>query len=163
MKTTLFPHTYRRYGWLLLLSGLALGLAYIFYDVQWEILRVRIPAFLNDSALDEILIRSEEDGNPFWRWENLTNELAGLLILFGALLVAFSKEKVEDEYLVHLRLNALLWAVYVNAGLVVIAMIFLYGFHFLYFMMGNLFAVLLLFIMRYQWLLARAKKQGHEE
>lgn len=163
MKATLFPHTYRRYGWFLLIPGIALGLAYVFYDIQWDFLRVRIPAFMNDSALDEILIRREEEGSPFWRWENLTDELAGLMILIGALMVAFSKEKVEDEYLVHLRLSALLWAVYVNAGLVVLAMIFLYSFHFLYFMMGNLFSVLLLFIVRYHWLLARAKREAHDE
>lgn len=97
------------------------------------------------------------------RTENFTNELIALLILIGGVLVAFTKERVEDEYLVHLRLSALVWAVYVNAAITAIAVLLLFGFIFLYFMMFNLFALLLLFIARYHYLLRKMKTSGDEK
>ena len=86
-----------------------------------------------------------------------------LLILVGAVLVAFTKERVEDEYLVHLRLSALVWAVYVNAAITALAVLFLYGFTFLYFMMFNLFGLLLLFTARYRYLLRKTKIASDEK
>jgi len=77
--------------------------------------------------------------------------------------VAFSREKVEDEYMTRLRLSALIWAVFVNAGITFLAILFLYSFTFLSYMMTNLFAVLLLFIIRYHWLLYKSKHSSDEE
>ena len=164
MTSTLFPHHFRRLGWILLIPGLALGSALIITDQSADFLNFSIPVFPWSSDLGSML-QSPEENPAFlsWRAENFSNELTGLLILCGAMFVAFSREKMEDEYLVHLRLNAMLWAVYINAALTVFALLFLYGFTFLYFMMGHLFLFLILFIARYHWQLRKMKVEAIAE
>jgi hypothetical protein len=141
-----------------------LGTATIILDFEWDFLTFQIPALLFDDGMGGIFTpKGSPSVDEMLRPENFTCELIGLLLLAGALLVAFSKEKREDEYLVHLRLSALIWAVYVNAALTALAFVMLYGFNFLYFMMCNLFAVLLLFIAKYQWKLYTLKNAQGEE
>ena len=84
---------------------------------------------------------------------NITNTLIGVLFIAGAMLVAFSREKQEDEFIGKLRLFALLWAVCVNYALLLIAFIFIQGFAFLTVMVYNMFTVLILFITRFNYLL----------
>ena len=45
----------------------------------------------------------------------------------GALLVSFSKEKNEDEFITEIRLSSLLWAVCVSYTLLLVAFLFVYG------------------------------------
>ncbi len=159
--TTLFPHSWRTLGWILLIPGALLSGISLFHEFEWAWLDFQIPRF--GIAANDILKGSPDAEPSNFRKENFTNELISLLLLFGALLVAFSREKVEDEYLTRLRLSAIIWAVFVNAGLTVLAILFLYSFNFLYYMMTNLFAVLLLFIFRYHWLLHKSKSEPDEE
>ncbi len=164
MKATLFPHHFRHIGWPILLVGLVVGLFHMVYDYEPSWLRIKVPAILNDRPIDEFLRPLAEGQRSFWRWENMTNELIAIMILVGSIFVAFSRERVEDEFHNHLRLSALVWSFYVYATLVVLSILFLYGFHFMYFMMVNLFTPLLLFIVRYHYLLSRLRvsdaKQG---
>src|SRR5450432_3262003 len=37
-----------------------------------------------------------------------------LMVLVGLFLIAFSKEKIEDEQIIQLRLDSLRWAIYLN-------------------------------------------------
>jgi hypothetical protein len=68
-------------------------------------------------------------------------------------MVGFSKEKIEDEYIASIRMNALVWAVFVNYSLLIVAFIFIYDLSFLNVMAYNMFTVLLLFIIRFHYLL----------
>lgn len=165
IRTTLFPARLRPLGWVLLTLGLSAATWHVFTGFQeWGVLEFTIPKFPWSSDISRFLSPQPEDA-PFMdsRTENFTNELIALLILIGGVLVAFTKERVEDEYLVHLRLSALVWAVYVNAAITAIAVLLLFGFIFLYFMMFNLFALLLLFIARYHYLLRKMKTSGDEK
>lgn len=161
MKTSLFPYRFRKIGLTLLMPGIVLGILYIIFEFEWQWLSFQLPAAFDGYGIGGISPQNT-DGKRI-HTENFTNELIALLILIGAMLVAFSKEKIEDEFLVHIRLSALLWAVYVNVALSFLAILLLFGFNFLYFMMCNLFSVLLLFIMRYHWLLRKLNTHGHEE
>lgn len=165
IRTTLFPARCRPIGWIVLIIGLALALWHVFTGFrEWAFLEFSIPRFPWSSDIGRFLSPPPEDASFIGtRKENFTNELIALLILVGGVMVAFSKERIEDEYLVHLRLSALVWAVYVNAAFTVIAVLVLFGFTFLYFMMSNLFAVLLLFIARYHYLLRKMKTSGDEK
>ncbi|MFN2422309.1 MAG: hypothetical protein ABR572_00900 [Cryomorphaceae bacterium] len=165
IRTTLFPARFRSLGWILLILGCTLALLHAFTGFgEWRFFEFNIPKFPWSSDIGNLISPVPED-EPFIgsRKENFTNELIALLILIGGVLVAFTKERVEDEYLVYLRLSALVWAVYVNAAITAITLLLLFGFTFLYFMMFNLFALLLLFIARYHYLLRQMKTGGDEK
>ncbi len=155
-EAALFPRRFRKIGWLLFIPGLLLGISSLIYEFEWTWFIFNIPSFGND-----LLETSEQTKGQFrWMSENLSNELFGLLILVGSMFVALSRKQQEDEFHVHLRLSALVWAVYLNAVIQVIAILFLYGFEFLFFMQSNLFAVMILFILRYHLILRKYKLQG---
>lgn len=96
---------------------------------------------------------------------NLLDELAGVLVLVGGILVAFSIEKMEDEFIAHIRLESLVWATYVNYGLLLLAILFVYGGAFLTVMIVNMFTLLIFFIVRFHIALYQANHsyQLHEK
>jgi hypothetical protein len=94
-------------------------------------------------------------GAIFQGTNNLTNELAGLGAIVGLLLIAFSKERVEDEMISRLRLDALQWSIYANYLILAVAILTIYDGAFLTVMIYNMFTVLLVFIGRFRWLLHR--------
>jgi len=101
MKTRfLLPHQLRLVGWLFALPGFVLGYFVLYSDF-------RIPGF-------GISLSPNSHFFPNPQYEDLTNELALILVVVGLFLVAFSKEKKEDELTARIRQNALYWAVLVN-------------------------------------------------
>ncbi|QKZ14575.1 hypothetical protein [Spirosoma sp. KUDC1026] len=133
----LFPHRFRLIGWIIFVPLLLLGLANRYAD--FRIRQLNVSSWL---LFGEI-------GN------NLTDEFAGVGVIVGLLLIAFSKEKVEDEMISRIRLEALQWSVYANYLLLAIAMLTVYNGAFLEVMVYNMFTVLLVFIGRFRWLLYR--------
>jgi hypothetical protein len=100
MKTRfLLPHQLRPIGWLLAIPGLVFGyfITYRNYEIPGFGFSVKPkPAF------------------PWPLYQGLTNTLALTLVVTGLVLVAFSKEKKEDELTARMRQNALYWGVLVN-------------------------------------------------
>lgn len=148
MKTGfLFPHRYRLMGWVVFVPSLMLGLAYLYADFGFEFLTVYEPQ------------NSEVKGNRLFGWPiNLTDELAALGVIAGLLMIGFSKEKVEDEMVSRLRLDALQWSVYVNYLILALCILFVHGDKFMDVMVYNLFTVLLVFVVRFRWLMARSSR-----
>ncbi len=89
--------------------------------------------------------------------ENLSEELLFLVYMAGALFVGFSKEKNEDEFIAKIRLESLMWATYIHYGLLTLSVIFIYGWGFLTIMMYNMFVLLIIFIIRFNFILFRSK------
>lgn len=89
---------------------------------------------------------------------NITLTVVGVLFIIGAMMVGFSKEKREDEFIAKLRLSSLLWAVWVNYALLFLAFLFVYGTDFLTVMMYNMFTILIIFIVRFNYLLYKNSK-----
>ena len=87
-----------------------------------------------------------------------------VLLMAGLLFIAFSKEKMEDEYITKLRGDSLIWAVIANAVLMIILSATVYGVWFLYVAFFNLYTVLILFIIKFNIALNCLKKRsGNEE
>ncbi len=84
---------------------------------------------------------------------NITFTLVGGLFLVGGLLVVFSKEKIEDEYISKLRLQAFQWAFISNYIILLLLFLFVYGIEFFQVMLYNMFTMMILFIIRFQYLL----------
>jgi FlaA1/EpsC-like NDP-sugar epimerase len=95
--------------------------------------------------------------------DNFTQEVAGVLFIVSAVFVAFSKEKNEDEYITKIRLESLMWATYVTFAIQIFCLLFFYGTTFFESMVVNLFTILIVFIVRYYFIIYRSRFQKDEE
>ncbi|MFT6998728.1 MAG: hypothetical protein ACJAQ4_002491 [Cryomorphaceae bacterium] len=160
MKSTLFPHSYRYAGWPLLIAGLILGFFLVFFDLSISWLDIKVLSLGGD--YDLFLTQTEPSFLNFVD-DNFTNEMVALLVLIGSVLVAFSKEKVEDEFFQQLRFESIIWALKIQSAALLVAILFLYNFAFLSFMMIALVSFYVLYIGRYHYQSMKLKKGAHAE
>lgn len=150
MKTKwLFPHAYRLIGWLIFVPSLLLGIISLNIDPLTE--TVFSPFIHLNPALFNWL-----------KWEYI-DEFEAIGIIIGLLFIAFSREKVEDEMIGQMRLEALQWSVYVNYLILIIAIVAVYELDFLNVMIYNMFTVLLVFIARFRWLIFQTTVLRYEK
>lgn len=158
-RFSLLPHRYKAIGWFLFLPAAIAGsiVAATGYEVSW--LSTHVISLYEADLFTNTRTTQLTDLHWFhWVEANLTTTIIGVLLIAGALLVGFSKERIEDEFISRLRLSSLLWAVCVNYGLLLLAFLLVYGLSFLSVMMYNMFTVLLLFIIRFHYLLYKSNK-----
>jgi hypothetical protein len=89
---------------------------------------------------------------------NFTDEVGSLALIAGLLMIAFSREKEEDERTVKLRLESLLWAVFVNSGWMMFSIVFFYGVLFANIMTYNICTPLILFIARFNFVMYKERR-----
>lgn len=145
----LLPHPLKRVGWVLLIPSLIFGVFVQHYEFA-------IPGFDLLLNHDGVLVAGKPLAN------NLTNELAALLILVSGFFVAFSKEKIEDEWVSRVRLESLQWSVYLNYALLLLTFMFVYEEAFFLVMIYNMFTILIFFIMRFNYVLYIRDKLFHK-
>ncbi len=160
-QALLLPHRFKKIGWFILVPATILGIILAIGDFDTEWFSTRVFAFFSD----EINSGQFAEGGKLFSFihTNVTNTIIGVLFLVGALLTAFSREKQEDEYIEKLRLSSLLWAVWVNYLLLLLAFIFVYGFAFLNVMIYNMFTILIIFIARFNYILFQNRKGVTDE
>jgi hypothetical protein len=142
----LLPNRFKKIGWLLLIPATIAG---IFVSLQgYDSFQITIKTF---ALLNTQILGSREFFSIIET--DITNTLVGVLFISGALLVGFSKEKNEDEYIANLRLTSLIWAVAVNYLLLLFCFLFVFGAAFLTVMVYNMFTVLIIFIVRFNYLI----------
>lgn len=147
----LFPHRFKRFGWVLLLTGLVFGVFMYVFKVDFDYFG-RFP-FLS------VWSNSLTENNFFTIIKNgFLDELISLLIIIGGILVGFSKAKIEDEFISQMRLSSLVWSVYVNYGVLLLAILFVFDMAFFDVMIFNMFTMLLFFIIRFHVLLRKANR-----
>lgn len=158
MKTTfLFPHRYKKVGWTVFIPSLLLGLFTVLTSYEPEFLDVKVLALFVDGFLGQ-------DKLIGFINNNILNEILGILVICSGLLVAFSREEHEDEFISKIRLESLVWATYLNYGVLLLAMLFLYDFSFLWVMIFNMFTVLLFFIFKFHYSVWQLQKNlSYEE
>jgi len=89
--------------------------------------------------------------------------LVGAGIILGLMMICFSKEKKEDEYISYLRLRSWQWSVLVSYSILFIANLLIYGGWFLSFMTYNLLTVLIVFIITFNLSLYKLKRGRLED
>lgn len=151
-KFALLNHRYKKYGWVLLCSGIVLWLGQLIYNDDISFFKTKFLTVVNSDIFTKSTYFSINE-------VNLTVTLIGILTIVGGLLVAFSKEKEEDEYINQLRLSSFQWAVLINYIILLIVFLTVFGPDFLYVMMVNMFTVLGLFIIRFHYLLYRLRNE----
>jgi len=139
MKTQLLPNRYKKLGWIILIPSLILGL------LKWYI--------INDKQTLTFVVNLYYK-NVFF---DIVSTILIAGILAGALLVVFSKEKTEDEFIDKLRLSSALWAILVNYLILFLCNLLFYGWSFLNIIAINMFTTLLFYIIRFNYMLIRSK------
>tara|TARA_R110002072_G_scaffold70522_27_gene170259 strand:+ start:226 stop:714 length:489 start_codon:yes stop_codon:yes gene_type:complete len=159
MKTRfLLPAKYKLWGWLIFIPFTIFGLIGLFQNIEFEFLSVELPFLFETDFIFNNSSNDTNSGTFTMQEENLTNEILGVMILIGCVLLTFSKEKDEDEFIAMKRLNSLLWATFVNSILLFLCLILFYSFSFLNVMIFNLYSVFVLFIFHFNIGLAREKR-----
>lgn len=153
----LFPNKFKKIGWLILIPSAIIGLITLIYDYEPSFLDLNVPAIIVDDvfSVEKKAFRMVNN--------NILNEILCVLVIISSLLVAFSEEKSEDEYISKIRLESLVWAVYFNYAVLLIAILFIYDLSFLWIMIFNMFTVLLFFIVRFNWQISKLKKSAYYE
>jgi hypothetical protein len=147
----LFPNKYKKIGWLILIPSAIIGLSTLIYEYEPSFLDFNVPAIF----VDELFSVNKKTFRMVTN--NILNEILGVLIIISTFLVAFSKEKSEDEYISKIRFESLAWAVYFNYAILILTFLFIYDFAFLWVMVFNMFTVLLFFIVRFNWQISKLK------
>lgn len=110
MKTKLLlPHHFKIIGAVLLLFALFLfAYSIIILKGEFEFLELKTFAFIYNENL--------KGENSYFNFTttNLTNTVLGAIFILGGLLVVFSREKEEDEYVANLRLQSFQWSFLIN-------------------------------------------------
>lgn len=143
MKNYLFPNRFKTLsGWVFYLS-LITGFVLWISDTFDHYLVISVPDLFGTIGTDGIF-----DGGNVWMKNGVLDELFTVLIIVSGLIHSFSKEKVEDELIGKLRLDSLIWSLYVNYGLVIIATLLIYDIIYFNVLIFNLFTVILFFNLR---------------
>ena len=152
----LLPNKYKIVGWILFIGGILSGLKIVFSDYEYEPIKAKVLSIFNDLTLgsnEMEYFKIIETG--------IAGELASIAIIVGGLLIGFSKEKVEDEFIYKLRKDSLVWAIIFNYAVLILAIAFIYEFTFFHVLVYNMFTPLLFFIIRFNFL--KLKNRSHEE
>lgn len=95
--------------------------------------------------------------------EGMVNEIAMVGLSVALLLVSFSRENDEDEYITSMRFGALVWACKVNTVIFILGTWFIFGTSYLVFMLFWIFLLFVLYIAKFQFELYRFRRSGNEE
>lgn len=156
VEKLLLPHKFKRVGWFILIPAFIIGLLLLITNGEFIEINTKIFAVYSDKLFEN---------KQYFNFieTNIIPTIIGVLFIIGALLVAFSKEKEEDEFIANLRLTSLLWSVLINYLLLLFAFLFVYGIGFLNIMVFNIFTVLLIFIIKFNFSLYRNSKYFTDE
>lgn len=160
-KNYLFPAQFQKFGWMLLVPFGILFLIFMFgcdniLGQPWEI---TVFTITNDAGF---LGANNAEAFSLTR-NNIFDEVAFIGLIISLILIAFSKEKDEDEFISQIRLNSLVWALLTNYGILILVELFVYGTSFLPLLYLNLILILVLFVIKFRIALYKLKKTAKNE
>jgi len=106
-------------------------------------------------------IESGPGGQGLFTGSHLFFMCTALLMATGLFMVAFAKEKMEDEQIWHIRLESLRWAIYVNYIILITSLVFINDTG--HILELNLWVPLLFFIVRFRWVIFRLNRSLSRE
>jgi hypothetical protein len=156
METTyLLPNRFNYFGWILMIIATIIWILFNIVDFG----QILSGNFLTIYGGD--LFKKRAYFNVVY--VNLEATIAGTLFIIGGIFVAFAKQKMEDEFIMKLRLLSFQWAVLINYTLLMFCFIFFYSHEFFTVMIYNMFTVLILFIIRFNYLLYKYNDSTNEK
>jgi len=156
-KNYLFPPKFQKLGWILLVP---FGLLFLYFCLTTSGSRIewKIPVF---ALVDQGFLQ-----NTIWfgfTSNDVFDEVTLIGLILSLLLIAFSKEKDEDEFISQIRLNSLVWALLINYVILILAELFIYGLPFLNIIYFNLIMILVLFVIKFRIELYKLKINAENE
>lgn len=137
MKTLwLLPEKCRKIGWVLFSACGILGL-YIMLVEQYMPMNIEL-------------------------WPAIKANIAIIGTLAGLYMVAFSKEKIEDEFINSLRMDAMIKAIILNCIIIAITSVALYGLWYVYTLSATQYFVLLAYIVIFRYNMHKYSSQNEE-
>ena len=99
-----------------------------------------------------------------WEWlGGHSDEVVVIGSIIGLTFAAFSKEKTEDEYITYMRSVSLIRAVIINYIIIIAGTFLISGTDYLTFVFANMISVLLLYILKFNFMLYRFKHYNKNE
>jgi hypothetical protein len=145
MKLTfLMPRNLRFLGIIFIVLGLILGISRFYFGNKPDMLEMKMFAF-SSSYLDTKYMEIVRN--------NLSEEITGFFLVAGLFLIAFSREKEENEQKNNLRLKAFYITAYLNFLFLLVSLFFTFGFAFIYMLIANMGISLLSYIVVFRTLL----------
>jgi len=145
----LLPNHFKKIGWLIFIPSLISGIVSLTGIINFP--DISLPVFYNSG----FPLSSEESG-LFKNTEiDLFPNLFGILIIIGGIMVGFSKETIEDEYISSLRLKSVFWSLIITYSIVLILFLTIFGTLFFTAMILIIFLPLVLYIFRFNYLLLK--------
>jgi hypothetical protein len=159
MKTHfLFPRQFRKIGWLLFVPALIVAFAVAFTGLDIEnMLTTKVFAIVDDGLFQP---------TGFFRFNqnSIADEILLAMLMIGGILIGFSKQNNEDEFIGRIRYESLVWATYFNFAILLLATLLVYGTHYFEVLVANVFTLLLFFVIRFHVMLYKlSKTTGDEE
>jgi hypothetical protein len=163
MKTKyLLPYSWKVFGWVLVAVCVPFGILMLIPDSEFPFtldISVPWPASESSGLLDPEVING-------YLVLNIIDELLSVGCIAGLFIVGFSRQLIEDERIAQLRLEALQWGVYANYLVLTIGILMIHGSGFFVVLIYNVFTPLLIFVLRFYWLLfmkpaLEARKEGN--
>lgn len=160
MKTlNLLPNRYKLIGWVLFIPSLLFGILLLTGMHTDTHNMIEIPVLYNSGLGFHKSGTGFFTDTGFFKMANVDwrFNLAGMMIITGGLLIGFSKEKQEDEYIAALRLKSVFWSLGISYLLLLISFLTVFGLKFLYLLIIAIYLPLILYIFKFHLLLRHEK------
>ena len=133
-------------GWSLFLIGILSGLFFMVTDYSMDFREFKFFAIVGSDSV----FSSRE----FFKWveNDPLDEILSLFVIVGGLIVAFSRQKVEDEFINKLRIDSLLWAILTNYAILILAIVLVFDMAFFDVLVINMFTTIVFYIFRFHFL-----------
>lgn len=144
----ILPRGFLPLGFVFTFTGIILGVIRFYFGVKPDFFERKVFAFysyyLESKTLQVIN-------------NQLMEEITGLFLIIGLFMIAFTSEKYEHPHTNSIRLHALFISVYLNTIFLIAAMIFTFGFAFIYMLMINMGSFMLIYIIIFRVLVHRSR------
>ena len=149
-NSLLLPAFFRLPGFILLMAGSVFGIMRFWFDIKPKFLTMRVFAFYSE-YLAEKYFRFVRD--------NMSEELVGVLLVVGAWMVAFSRDKNETEEKSALRIRAFYISAFLQMIFLVFCLLTTFGIAYIYMLMMYMILPPASFFIVFRILDASSKKQ----
>lgn len=158
-SNSFFPNQLKVIAWIVFIPTVIIGLITLFASneiAEPEFLDAEVYGFAPENFLSEKPVFHQLKNN-------LLNEILGVLIIVSGLILGFSKVKNEDEFIAQIRSKSLIWATYINYGVLLLAILLVYDLSFFTIMIFSMFMSLVLFVLHFHWQLYKLNKKTTDE
>jgi len=146
----LLPRGFRFVGLIFAGVGTFLGIMRFYFGVKPDLLDQKVFAVYS-VYLKTRTMKIESN--------QLIEEIVGLLVILGLLMIAFAREKNETPQISAVRLKAFFISFYINAAFLIFSILFTFGLAFIYMTVLNLVLPLSIYIIVFQIMAAIERKK----